>query len=542
MDLSCSSKRKYQELYEDGLTATDGLPQGRDGSAASLLDDWPSLDQINASKRQKTVHNPSSNRINVWTTLSGNISPHNEPKGKVRDTVTGDLEWFSEREGIWRPAVYHQTLRMRLIEHAASRGRYDHGRAAGEHPEDVTSYLLEQKSWGAKREELPDIVLQIGPGSHLNPTYDIPLWYDNERIVLNTDNHPVRRFRDIPDTISSEIEGGIITAIRRLDPRILVQDFIARMPHQRMLKKGDGYVAKNQFTLHGLRMRAKKFADRYACLNWTDHWNSDRQHEYLMSILPQSCKELNSVRGFRDLTKVEIKAMRHGIFDTSSSVKKAVKERTGGASKSKSKQQNEVRMEPIFDEPLIPTASKDRNRARISVPPRRVEEPESDFDFEEFMNSLPDPADMDINPELRVYTQPHLGDCTSPPNATDQYFNQAFTESRIASDRSSHSMVNTDDKWKCTAQFRKLSVVPIDDMSSARSGGLSTMPNGCEPRDSRALCDNRDQSPTGDIQQPYYTAVFRPSVALDVATVFGFIDLSDLDHLPEIPWEQWTWD
>ena len=53
--------------------------------------------------------------------------------------------------------------------------------------------------------------------------------YDDGRVVLSTDNHPVKDYRDIPLTVSSEVEGGLTEAIRHVDPRITWGDIWARL-------------------------------------------------------------------------------------------------------------------------------------------------------------------------------------------------------------------------------------------------------------------------------------------------------------------------
>ena len=70
------------------------------------------------------------------------------------------------------------------------------------------------------REHRPDILFQWKRAGHRNPTYIVPDWYHRGKIVLDRDNRPVRKFRNIPDTCSSMLEGGIMEAIKREDNRI----------------------------------------------------------------------------------------------------------------------------------------------------------------------------------------------------------------------------------------------------------------------------------------------------------------------------------
>ena len=53
--------------------------------------------------------------------------------------------------------------------------------------------------------------------------------YDDGRVVLDLDNNPVMDFRDLPATLSSEVEPALLEAIRRIEPRIRWQDCRARL-------------------------------------------------------------------------------------------------------------------------------------------------------------------------------------------------------------------------------------------------------------------------------------------------------------------------
>ena len=107
-----------------------------------------------------------------------------------------------------------------------------HPRKRGRKHLDVTSFLESQKDWDFERDNGwigLEILYMFDPINSPKPTYQILPMYDDERIVLDLNNHPVRMFRDIPLTLSSKVDAGLITVIKRLDQRIGWDDFVARM-------------------------------------------------------------------------------------------------------------------------------------------------------------------------------------------------------------------------------------------------------------------------------------------------------------------------
>ena len=64
---------------------------------------------------------------------------------------------------------------------------------------------------------------------HEIPSYEVPWMYDEGCVVLDLNNHPVKAYRDIPLTLSSKVEAALMEVIRRIDPRISIIDFWARL-------------------------------------------------------------------------------------------------------------------------------------------------------------------------------------------------------------------------------------------------------------------------------------------------------------------------
>ena len=103
-----------------------------------------------------------------------------------------------------------------------------HPRARGEHEHDVTAFLKMQKDWDLERDHGwngIDVLCIFAKLDHETPRYEVSWMYDEGRVVLNPDNHPINDHRNIPSTLSSNIEGALMEAIRQLDPRITIIDF-----------------------------------------------------------------------------------------------------------------------------------------------------------------------------------------------------------------------------------------------------------------------------------------------------------------------------
>lgn len=109
----------------------------------------------------------------------------------------------------------------------------EHPRACGKDDLDITAFLATQKDWDLERDNgwvvTDDVLYKFAKLDYETPTYEVPWMYDEGRVVLDLDNHPVKDYKDIPLTCSSQIEGALMEAIRRIDFRITVIDFWARL-------------------------------------------------------------------------------------------------------------------------------------------------------------------------------------------------------------------------------------------------------------------------------------------------------------------------
>ena len=114
--------------------------------------------------------------------------------------------------------------------------KYDHQRKYGFTPYDETAFLASQQHWGEDRthwHHIPgDLLNRLDRLGHKSRDYELHFMFDDGRVVLDMDNHPVVDYEDIPIVLSSAFEGWCMEAIHRIDSRIERADWRARMVSQ----------------------------------------------------------------------------------------------------------------------------------------------------------------------------------------------------------------------------------------------------------------------------------------------------------------------
>ncbi|MCJ1422813.1 hypothetical protein MMC29_000693 [Sticta canariensis] len=225
-----------------------------------------------------------------------------KPQGLVR-FINGQMEYREAKENIWKAAVYHEDLRDTLIAEASLLGEYDHARERGIAANDVTSFLPNQKEWGPDRDtDWPkienNVLHRFERGDYPIPEYKPTVWYNEGRVVLDADNHPILDYKVLPATLSSELSGRDMEAMKRLDLRISRKDFRARMPRT-ILKKGDanGLVERPLYTLSAIGMRTARFRKENGLISWTEREGTDSIRSHTMKRMPQAHITANSTQG-----------------------------------------------------------------------------------------------------------------------------------------------------------------------------------------------------------------------------------------------------
>ena len=123
-------------------------------------------------------------------------------------------------------------------------------------------------------------------------------------VVIGIDNQPIKDYPNIPDCVSTCVEGYIMESIERDDPRIIHQDFRVRMLPLTSNTKGQQVSPPSPNTLSA---RMRRFRNKACLFIWgVKRDGSDNDRAYMNNILPNQFKAVNSTRGFRDLFEHEL--------------------------------------------------------------------------------------------------------------------------------------------------------------------------------------------------------------------------------------------
>ena len=160
------------------------------------------------------------------------------------------------------------------------------------------------------------------------------------KVILDRDNRPLLDFNDIlPYTISSEVEQPYLEAWMRMNSKIKLRDLRGRMlrdPYSR-----PGKISEKDPLREGtISMAGQRLRKRAGIVSWDAARRNDRIYDYLMKIYPQSVREANSIRWFRDLLPHEIahydainKGTHHSRRRVTTTAQKAGREKSRKESK-----------------------------------------------------------------------------------------------------------------------------------------------------------------------------------------------------------------
>lgn len=244
-----------------------------------------------------------------------------QSRGKT-ENYDETLRW-QDSDGAWVPAVYHESIRLDLIHKASLKGKYGmfvlapvrshqilitkpvHERGAGITPGDITSYLESQRMWGTERGgqygpnyhegNWPAILYQLKkPGDFSKSNYaEADYWKYNGRIVLSVhDSLPLRKYKNLPDTISSKISGAELEAMLRSDPRVETRDIKGRMPMYYVSETGERTLS---FSPSTFSMRTHRFRAQHALLCWRERAGSGITNALVLNYLKE-----NEPRAFQE--------------------------------------------------------------------------------------------------------------------------------------------------------------------------------------------------------------------------------------------------
>lgn len=134
------------------------------------------------------------------------------------------------------------------------------------------------------------------------PDYDVQYMTHENRIVLDSDNHPVKDYHDIPKTLSSNADAYLLENIGRLDTRICRMDFRARMPSTRVTKK-KGTKPLGGLSFIGQRLR--RFRVKNAITPWKGSESGEYFKEYVKGLLSEEALRNNSTEELGCLSKLQ---------------------------------------------------------------------------------------------------------------------------------------------------------------------------------------------------------------------------------------------
>ena len=178
----------------------------------------------------------------------------------------------------------------------------DHPRERGIANNDVTSFLPSQEDWGPDCDlhwpKINDNVLhRFERNGYPIPNYKQEVWFHAGKIALDPDNHAILKYDVLPATLSSEISGRDMEAMKRLDLRIGRKDFRARMPSKILTKdKNKPQKVKPIHTISAIGMGTTRFLKENGLVSWTEREGGGNIRQYLLKRMPQTSIKPNSTQ------------------------------------------------------------------------------------------------------------------------------------------------------------------------------------------------------------------------------------------------------
>ncbi|MCJ1267249.1 hypothetical protein MMC22_007134 [Lobaria immixta] len=401
----------------------------REKGQSTEIDENQSAQISYQSRTSRTIsQNPNTNiatstkgilRKNKRALVTGEVaSDGTTSKGEINRLPDGGLQWndggtwgksgtdsysqeveFKSEIGVVS-AVYHDTLRPQLIQQMDTLGSYGESikylppnaqptraenlRSRGYGEWDVTSYHPDQRTWGPSRYDhwpfMPDkLLFRLECNGYPVPEYRPGLWYDQGRLVLDLDNKPVKKWKNIPLTLSSNADPWLLENIRREDTRITLKDLRARMPIQQLTKKG---VLKPLGTLSSLGMQLTRFRLRAACPAWNEREGSNVIRDYIKGLLSPEGLAANSTEelpGLAQWQQDESRKPNKGLYPKragdralSTEERKKRKEAISRRLQETGAQISEVNVIPNKPKPGRPPSGRARSTSPPSPPPPSI--------------------------------------------------------------------------------------------------------------------------------------------------------------------------
>ena len=168
-----------------------------------------------------------------------------------------------------------------------------------------------QRDWGTEREHWPAVLKQYEPRCNDRRKPKPGLWITLEgQVVLDINDNAILAYAELPATISSEIEPEFLIAFHRLNHNITMPDIRARMLRHPTGKRSRQGVDGDPIRTGNLSMRMTRCREKAGMFSWQKRVGSSDIKAYIDALLPQRCRDENSIANFRDLYPHEIAGMR----------------------------------------------------------------------------------------------------------------------------------------------------------------------------------------------------------------------------------------
>ena len=181
-----------------------------------------------------------------------------------------------------------------------------HGNVHKKHPTNVTTFLAKDKDVGPHKDNRPDILFQVFSTGR-NKTKPTGYVKYRGRIILDSYDHGLRDFSELPKALSTELSGADIEYYRRQNATISDYDLIARMPDHHWTGNYGEKFHNKVMRVGTINQRAQRFRGEAACITWGNREGTAKKNKYILSLIPNWCKDpaVNSTKGWEDLSKVE---------------------------------------------------------------------------------------------------------------------------------------------------------------------------------------------------------------------------------------------
>ncbi|KAL8976456.1 MAG: hypothetical protein Q9205_007537, partial [Flavoplaca limonia] len=230
------------------------------------------------------------------------------------------------------PAAYHNDRRPSLLAREDIKGSYRYPLERGVHEDDRTAYHEDYAdiNW-ADRNSRPDVLFQWKPpakGTVAHPGYLRDP--DSGEILISAQRHPILNWREIPKTLSGQVNGQLLELIKRRNQHIRLED----NKTQKESPKGNCAIKSLGPSSYGNRMQEARMTNGTCA--WEEKEGTGNIKLAIESVIPQRVlderAQYNTTR--RDLAHDEI----NGIKSMNRAIGSAIK-RAGNRALSKDKKE-----------------------------------------------------------------------------------------------------------------------------------------------------------------------------------------------------------